>query len=127
MTAFTVRRPPRKPLIVVLGVLAFAIGTQVAAAWPSAGPVGLDEPLLAAPPPAEAAVLVDRPFRWSRRPDLGPITIPAPGKVADVDPAAELARVRADVDFWAARLTRAPRRHRRRRQARRGRFRARRA
>ena len=38
MTVFTVRRPPRKPLIAVVGVLAFAIGTQVAAAWPSAGP-----------------------------------------------------------------------------------------
>ena len=75
------------------------------------------------------------PSRWStgrRRsggrglvpaPDLGPISIPAPGQVADVDPAAELARIRADVDFWAARLDRPSRRHRRRRQARRGRCR----
>ncbi|HEY6570493.1 MAG TPA: tetratricopeptide repeat protein [Candidatus Limnocylindrales bacterium] len=113
MTVFTVRRPPRRPLIAVLGVLAFAIGTQVAAAWPSAGPVGLDEPLLAAPPPAEAAAepVADEPRAFPAivpAPDLGPITIPAPGKVADVDPAAELARVRDDVDFWAARLTARP-------------------
>ena len=76
------------------------------------GPIGLDEPLLAAAPPAEAAA--DRRRRCQSiprhrsAPDLGPITIPAPGKVADVDPAAELARVRADVDFWAARLTARP-------------------
>ncbi len=56
MTVFTAR-PSRKPLIAVIGVLAFAIGTQVvAAAWPSSGSIGLDEPLLAAPPAAEAAV-----------------------------------------------------------------------
>ena len=54
MTVFTAR-PSRKPLIAVIGVLAFAIGTQVvAAAWPSSGSIGLEEPLLAAPPAAEA-------------------------------------------------------------------------
>ena len=112
MTVFAAR-PSRKPLIALIGVLAFAIGTQVAAAWPSSGSIGLDEPLLAAPPAAE---LVADPSVEAvgafpgvvPAADLGPITIPAPGQVADVDPAAELARVRADVDFWAARLTARP-------------------
>ena len=114
MTVFTARRPPRKPFIAVVGVLALAIGTQVvAAAWPSNGSIGLDEPLLAAPPAAEAAAdqAASAPGAFPAvvpAPDLGPITIPSPGKVADVDPAAELARVRADVEFWGARLTARP-------------------
>ncbi len=52
MTAFTIRRPSRRPLVVVIGILAIAIGTQVASVW-NGDQAGLDEPLLAAPPPAE--------------------------------------------------------------------------
>ena len=52
MTAFTIRRPSRRPLVVVIGVLAIAIGTQVASVW-NGDQAGLDEPLLAAPPAAE--------------------------------------------------------------------------
>ena len=52
MTAFTIRRPSRRPLVVVIGILAIAIGTQVATVW-NGDQAGLDEPLLAAPPPAE--------------------------------------------------------------------------
>ena len=51
MTAFTIRRPSRRPLVVVIGILAIAIGTQVASVWNGYQAV-LDEPLLAAPPPA---------------------------------------------------------------------------
>ncbi len=53
MTALTARRPPLRPLVVVIGAVAIAIGTQVAAAWP-ADRTGTEEPRLAAPPAAEA-------------------------------------------------------------------------
>ena len=58
-------------------MLAIAIGTQVAAAWPTTGPIGLDEPLLAAPPAAEAAA---DPAAGGAvaSPALAPAVIPAP-------------------------------------------------
>ena len=137
MTAFTIRRPSRRPLVVVIGVLAIAIGTQVASVW-NGDQAGLDEPLLAAPPAAEidadagpigAAPVrtpprsLPRPARSparartppagrprSRRPDpRGPGSRgPGERRPQGFDPTAELARIRADVDFWAARLTAHP-------------------
>ena len=141
MTAFTIRRPSRRPLVVVIGVLAIAIGTQVASVW-NGDQAGLDEPLLAAPPAAEigtdagpigAAVRrCERrrgPCPGQRGPRRGrealdPAAVdPAPVAPTHVDPApvapantgpkgfdptAELTRIRADVDFWAARLTAHP-------------------
>ena len=131
MTAFTIRRPSRRPLIVVIGVLAVAIGTQVASVW-NGDQAGLDEPLLAAPPAAEVddagplgavgANAIDMPARASMPPAaLAVPVVPAPIVPADpapvvradagpngFDPTAELTRIRADVDFWAARLTAHP-------------------
>src|SRR4029078_5148959 len=52
MTAFPIRRPSRRPFVVVIAVLAIAIGTQVASAW-NGDQAGRDEPLLAAPPAAD--------------------------------------------------------------------------
>ena len=142
MTAFTIRRPSRRPFVVVIGVLAIAIGTQVASVW-NGDQAGLDEPLLAAPPAAEidadagpigaaggaGANAAAVPAPASAVPGTGanaldPAAVdPAPVAPTHVDPApvapantgpqgfdptAELIRIRADVDFWAARLTAHP-------------------
>ncbi|MEO5965302.1 MAG: tetratricopeptide repeat protein [Candidatus Limnocylindrales bacterium] len=79
MTALRSRRTPLAPLLAVIGAVAIALGTQLVAALPAPDTIGLDEPLLD-----------------------GPVTDEAGAPV--FDPAAELARVRADVDFWATRL-----------------------
>src|SRR4051794_3660011 len=83
MTALTSRRSTLAPLLAVAGAVVFAVATQLHAAIPSAGPIGLDEPLLDTPLAAEADDA-------------------APG--AALDPAVELGRVRDDVTFWAARV-----------------------
>ena len=67
------------------------------AGWSASGAgdrAGLDEPLLAAAPPAEAADPAIRGGRVAR------------GRV--IDPDGELADIRADIDFWAARLAAGP-------------------
>ena len=135
MTAFTIRRPSRRPLVVVIGVLAIAIGTQVASVW-NGDQAGLDEPLLAAPPAAEidadagqvgaaganAVAVPVRPVRCPSRARTPPPPTPLqpcrprwtrPADPANAgpqgfDPTAELTRIREDVDFWAARLTAHP-------------------
>ena len=139
MTAFTVRRPSRRPLVVVIGILAIAIGTQVASVW-NGDQAGLDEPLLAAPP-RRGDRRPRRPGRCGRCGGANAVAVPAPagavpGAGANAvavdpapavpthvdpapaapanaapkgfDPTAELTRIRADVDFWAARLTAHP-------------------
>jgi tetratricopeptide (TPR) repeat protein len=134
MTAFTIRRPSRRPLVVVIGVLAVAIATQVASVW-TGDRAGLDEPLLAAPPAAEIdaaagpaagadavsvlapagavpedganAAAID-PAPVVRAPVAPRPVAPATGGRRNFDPTAELTRIRADVDFWAARLTAHP-------------------
>jgi tetratricopeptide (TPR) repeat protein len=95
MTALHSRRPTLVPLLAVAGAVAFAVATQLAATVPPtspagapADPAGLDEPLLDAP---LAATGEDADLCVAA-------TCPA------VDPAAELARVRDDVTFWADRL-----------------------
>ena len=86
MTALTRRRrPPLAPALVIAGALAIAVGAQLVAALAHAGPT-------AAPAVAPAAV--------------GPLLDPAAvAPAADgLSPNEELARARADVDFWAARV-----------------------
>ena len=77
------------PLLACAGLVALVVGAQVTGlAAGLAGGGSLQEPLVAAPPAEDAA-----------------------GNATDVatsegfDAVAELARVRADVDFWAAKLT----------------------
>jgi tetratricopeptide (TPR) repeat protein len=127
MTAFTARRPPLRPLVIVIGALAVAIGTQVAAVWPP-DRTGLEEPRLDAPPAAEAidagapsagpadargttfgvaAPAMPAAPGVAAAPAIAGAPVAAPGPAgAPGDP--ELERVRADVDFWAARLTAHP-------------------
>jgi tetratricopeptide (TPR) repeat protein len=81
------RRATAAPLLAVAGAVAFALATQLAATLPAGGvtnadPMGIDEPLLDGPLAGEDGDATAGP----------------------VDPAAELARVRDDVTFWAARL-----------------------
>jgi tetratricopeptide (TPR) repeat protein len=86
----TALRPPRSPLVpmlAVIGAVAIALGTQLAAALPAAEPVGLEEPLLEMPAPRAGAAS-------------------DPLDASDAD--AELARVRDDVSFWAVRLEASP-------------------
>jgi tetratricopeptide (TPR) repeat protein len=87
------RRPSRRPLLVGLGLVTLVVGAQLAGTFvPRSAPVAVDpmfdEPLLQAPPAenAEGEVI-------------------AGTSATTFDAAAELARVRADVDFWANRLT----------------------
>src|SRR5215207_8362393 len=91
MTALRPRRSPLAPMLAVIGAVAIALGTQLAATLPEAEPVGLEEPLLEAP----AA-------------DMGTGSDSLSSLDPAVAPTVELARVRDDVSFWAARLEAAP-------------------
>jgi hypothetical protein len=133
MTALSSRRPRLAPLAAIAGVVAIVVTSQVVGIRPFAGSVGLDEPLLAAPPAADRDAAVAEPVAAVADPAAAPstgvgrsitagvpnltaphVTVPAPatapgGAATDAfDPGAELARIRADVDFWAARLTAHP-------------------
>ena len=88
MSVAITRRPPLAPLVAVACAVAIALGTQLVAVLPAAGPVGLDEPLLDGAAQAKAAA--------------------ADGAAAANGPATDLARVRADVGFWAARVAADP-------------------
>src|ERR1700740_2037977 len=88
------RRPAVRlaPLLAAAGLVALVVGAQVSGlAGGLTGSATSAQPLVAAPPPDDTA-----------------------GNATDVtssdgfDAAAELARVRADVDFWAAKLTADP-------------------
>jgi tetratricopeptide (TPR) repeat protein len=89
MTALPTRRPRLAPVVALAGVLALVAGLQAWAPRPAAGDLGLDEPLLVAPP---AEISDGTPGD-------------SPGAASDEGAGElELARVRADVDFWASRL-----------------------
>jgi tetratricopeptide (TPR) repeat protein len=105
------RRPLRfLPLLAGAGLLAAVVGMQVGGLVPGTRPSGaadayLADPLLA-PPPAEQA---DGSTADGSTSDTTNVTDAGPargGAATDggFDAAAELARVRADVDFWAAKL-----------------------
>lgn len=118
MTATTTRRPRLTPLVALVGVLAiaafaaFAIGPRLGNAMDQVPAAGLDEPALAVPPEAEGAAPVPAPSSVP-----APASVPAtpgsgarPGTAIGPDAPADeaLDRVRADIDFWAARLTAQP-------------------
>ncbi len=90
------RRPSRRPLVVGAVLMALVVGAQVAGTLaPRTAPVAtdamIDDPLLAAPPAENA--------------DGEAVGGAAGGAApATYDAVAELARVRADIDFWANRL-----------------------
>ncbi len=110
MTATATRRPRLAPLVSLAGVLALAAASQLSGLLPQAPAAGLEEPMLAAAPPAET--LDESPGRTAgddtaAARDGG--TAPVPAVVPDAAPAdEELARIRADIDFWGGRLTGAP-------------------
>ncbi len=81
------RRPRIAPLLAGAALVAVALGVQLSGVIAGPKPASLDEPLIAAPP-AETA--------------NGPTT--AGTNASGYDAAAELERVRSDVDFWAAKV-----------------------
>jgi tetratricopeptide (TPR) repeat protein len=95
----TVQTSPRSGLIpfaLAGAVVAIVLGMRLVDGLSSGGPAGLEEPLLAAPPAADAPA-----------PAASTPVVAAPGDVP-VAPApatsAELEGIRADIDFWAVRL-----------------------
>jgi tetratricopeptide (TPR) repeat protein len=87
------RRPRIAPLVAGAALVAVALGAQLHGVVAGPGPDAyLDDPLLA-PPPAET---VDRATSGG-------------SNASGYDAAAELERVRSDVDFWAARVKADPR------------------
>ena len=93
------RRSSLAPLLVLAGALAVAAGSQVLGVHLGAPSAGIDEPLLANPPAADDGAPAEAPA----------IAGADAGTTTDAfDPGAELARIRADVDFWAARLAARP-------------------
>ncbi|MEW6225108.1 MAG: tetratricopeptide repeat protein [Chloroflexota bacterium] len=94
MTAHATRRPPLAPLAALVGAVAIALATQLGALLPAGDPLGLEEPLLDVVPAEDGDVGDPSAFE--------PIDPFAP--IEPFDPAAELAGVREDVAFWAARV-----------------------
>jgi tetratricopeptide (TPR) repeat protein len=80
MTALIARRTSLAPLAVLVAAVAIAVGTQLVAALPHGADLGLADPLLDAPA----------------------------GAITTVNAVDELDTARADVSFWAARVTAHP-------------------
>src|SRR5262245_33098125 len=107
MTALVPRRTRLIQLLPLLGAAGIAAGSLLLGLRPAASPPSaaapaapvapaVPGPLLGVPPSIESIV---HPH------PAGRTTTAAPADAA-FDPGAELVRVRADVDFWAARLAR---------------------
>ena len=106
MTAQPIRRPRSvpAPALIVGAIVALAIGARLVGVG-APDQAGLEEPLLAAPPAAEG-MPVDAPVPGASMPAGG--AGPAVIVPAAVVPDAELADIRADIDFWADRLEAQP-------------------
>ncbi|HYO42278.1 MAG TPA: tetratricopeptide repeat protein [Candidatus Limnocylindrales bacterium] len=113
MTATTRRRARPAPLVALVGVLALVALPQITGLVPGQAGAGLEEPLLDMPPAAQEIAMAGDASSDDGAAGADSAAGATIGPAAsDLDPndpvAEELARIRADIDFWGARLTAMP-------------------